>query len=485
MNIKWRRYSRLSIFSFLGSLLLWFLVAVPSQAHWDDLSVAEIVVGETQTQMTLTFPTDLVSFADDNHDSKLSPDEARSHQVELQNILSDRIRLTDSENHRGNLTVKLSEATALPSNLKASVSTHSTLLLIYTWLKPVQGLKIHYNLFLPGVPDARCLATILHHGHTQNHIFSPEKSNLSLMPGVAWWSNAHLAIAIAGAFLWGAMHAMSPGHGKTIVGAYLAGSRATPQHALFLGLTATITHTTGVFALGLVTLFASEYILPEQLYPWLSFLSGLMVAAIGLNLFISRLGNTQILRKLPFGHSHTNHHHSHDHHHHSHGHHHHSHDHHHHSDDHDHHEHAHNHGEHSHLPPGADGSPVTWHSLLALGISGGLLPCPSALVLLLSAIALGRIGFGLVLVLAFSLGLAGVLTGLGLLLVCAKQLFQKLPAQVGLMRALPAVSALCVALIGLGITTQAFMQIGLVSGGNKNWGLLTFQSLIFNPFLGN
>jgi ABC-type nickel/cobalt efflux system permease component RcnA len=100
--------------------------------------------------------------------------------------------------------------------------------------------------------------------------------------------------------------------------------------------------------------------------------------------------------------------------------------------------------------------------LLALGISGGLLPCPSALVVLLSAIALGRTGFGLLLVLAFSLGLAGVLTGLGLLLVYAKRLFEGLPTQVRWVRALPAVSALCVALIGLGITTQALMQIGLV-----------------------
>jgi ABC-type nickel/cobalt efflux system permease component RcnA len=97
-----------------------------------------------------------------------------------------------------------------------------------------------------------------------------------------------------------------------------------------------------------------------------------------------------------------------------------------------------------------------------LGISGGLVPCPSALVLLLSTIALGRIGFGLVLVLVFSLGLAGTLTGLGLLLVSAKRLFDRLPTQVRLVRMLPAVSALFVALLGLGITTQALVQIGLI-----------------------
>jgi ABC-type nickel/cobalt efflux system permease component RcnA len=264
---------------------------------------------------------------------------------------------------------------------------------------------------------------------------------------------------------------MSPGHGKTIVGAYLAGSRATAQHALFLGLTATITHTTGVFALGLVTLFASEFILPEQLYPWLSFLSGVMVVTIGLNLFISRMRSTQLLKRSPLGHSHTGYqtdddhphdHHSHDHHshdHHSHDHH--SHD--HHSHDHKHHHaHEHSHAGHSHLPPGADDSPVTWRSLLALGISGGLVPCPSALVLLLSSIALGRVGFGLVLVFVFSLGLAGTLTGLGLLLVGARRLFERLPTQVRLVRVLPTVSALFVTLLGLGITTQALLQIGMV-----------------------
>jgi ABC-type nickel/cobalt efflux system permease component RcnA len=457
MNAKWCKYSRLSILSFLGSLLLWVLVALPSQAHWADLSVAEIVVGETQSQITLTFPTGLMAFADDNRDSQLSPDEVRTHEAELQNFLQRHIRLTDGENNNGNLTVKASETATLPSNLKPTVGTHSTLLLNYSWPKSVQGLKIHYDLFLPGVPTARCLATILHPGQAQNFIFSPENREFSLMQGSGWQPAGSFLVAIAGAFLWGAMHSMSPGHGKTIVGAYLAGSRATAQHALFLGLTTTITHTAGVFALGLITLFASEYILPEQLYPWLSFLSGLMVVAIGLNLFISRLRSTQLLKKSSFGHSHTgdhhHHHHSHDHHHH------HDHD---HSHEHHHHDHGHSHSDHSHLPPGADGTPVSWRSLLALGISGGLLPCPSALVVLLSAIALGRTGFGLLLVLAFSLGLAGVLTGLGLLLVYAKRLFEGLPTQVRWVRALPAISALCVALIGLGITTQALMQIGLV-----------------------
>ncbi|MCL1466668.1 nickel/cobalt transporter [Argonema galeatum] len=445
------------IFSFLLPIAL-IAFASPSLAHWADLAVAEIVVGKTETQITLTFPTGLVSSADDNRDNQLSPDEVRRHQVDLKSFFSDRIRLIDGENHNGILTVK--ESLTPPSNLNVTAGTHSTLVLVYTWPKLVRGLKIDYNLFLPGVPTARCLATVLQPGKAQNVIFSPENREFSLIQGSIWQSAVGVAIALGGAFVWGAMHAMSPGHGKTIVGAYLAGSRATAQHALFLGLTTTIAHTTGIFALGLVTLFASQYILPEQIYPWLSFLSGLMVVVIGLNLFLSRMASVRLLGKSDDEHSHDDHHH----------HHHHDHDHSHHHHDHDH-GHSHHHHDratqtqnpvgHSHLPPGADGSPVTWRNLLVLGISGGLVPCPSALVLLLSAIAIGQVSFGLVLVLAFSLGLAGVLTGLGLLLVFAKRFFVVLPTHLRLLKVLPAISAIFITAIGLGITTRALMKIGL------------------------
>jgi ABC-type nickel/cobalt efflux system permease component RcnA len=284
------------------------------------------------------------------------------------------------------------------------------------------------------------------------------------------------------------MHAMSPGHGKTIVGAYLVGAHATPQHAVFLGLTTTITHTAGVFALGLGTLFFSQYVLPERLYPWLSFISGLIVVDIGLRQLISRLRQNRIASQAARSHQHDDHSHSHTHepsqthavahvhaqtapHTHSHAeqthnHHDHSHDRHDHSQPHKHHQlQTHDHGDghvHSHVTPGSDGAPVTWRSLLALGISGGMVPCPSALVMLLSAIALGRVGFGLLMVLVFSLGLAGTLTALGLTLVSARHLFERLPTQVRLTRLLPAVSALVITLLGVGISTQAVMQIGLL-----------------------
>src|SRR5215216_1229284 len=102
-----------------------------------------------------------------------------------------------------------------------------------------------------------------------------------------------ILFALPVSFIWGAMHAMTPGHGKTIVGAYLVGSRGTMKHAIYLGLTTTITHTLGVFALGFITLFAAQYIVPEKLFPWLSLLSGLFVVGIGINLMVSRFKSSE------------------------------------------------------------------------------------------------------------------------------------------------------------------------------------------------
>lgn len=273
------------------------------------------------------------------------------------------------------------------------------------------------------------------------------------------------AIALFGllvAFGLGAMHAMSPGHGKTVVGAYLVGSRGTAKHAAFLGLTVTITHTLGVFALGLVTLFASNFILPETLLPLLSFFSGLIVFYIGVTMF-----KTRLFSALGWEGGHGHHHgHSHDHHDHSHHHHgdHHSHGenqahHHHHHGDHSHHHphdaftHTHDGHTHSHLPP----EEISWKSLLGLGISGGLLPCPSALVLMLSAISLGRVGYGLILTTAFSFGLAATLTAVGLVFLYAGKIFSN--SKLGesrIVKTLPVFSAFVIAFLGAAICWNSF-----------------------------
>jgi ABC-type nickel/cobalt efflux system permease component RcnA len=247
-----------------------------------------------------------------------------------------------------------------------------------------------------------------------------------------------LLIALALSFGWGAAHALTPGHGKSIVAAYLVGSRGTTRHALFLGLTTTATHTVGVFALGFLTLFAARFILPEQLYPWLGVASGVLVAVMGGSLLGERLSRLKGEHFHAHDHSHPHdHHHPHDH--------------------------NHDHGHtHTHLPPGANGSAITWRGLLALGVSGGLIPCPSALVVMLSAIALQRIGFGLLLIVAFSLGLASVLTLIGILWVHAGRLFNRVPSSGRLFWVLPIGSALFIAVIGLGMALQALLQTGIL-----------------------
>lgn len=245
------------------------------------------------------------------------------------------------------------------------------------------------------------------------------------------------------AFGLGAAHAMSPGHGKTVVGAYLVGSKGTPKHAIFLGLTVTVTHTLGVFALGLITLFASNYILPEKLMPFLGFVSGLLVFFIGISLFKDRLFSLVGWKKS----AHPDHDHDHGHHH---------------DRDHDHEGHephshdglTHTHGgsTHSHAVP----DDITWRSLLALGISGGLLPCPSALVLMLSAISVGRISYGLVLTVAFSFGLAATLTVIGLVFLNIGNFFGKTTLATNpVFRMLPVFSALVVAFVGAVICYNA------------------------------
>lgn len=241
-----------------------------------------------------------------------------------------------------------------------------------------------------------------------------------------------IALGLLVAFALGAMHALSPGHGKTIVAAYLVGSRGTVRHALLLGGMVTFTHTISVFLLGLTTFFLSEYVVPERVFPVLGTISGLSIVAIGLVLLYKRVG---IMRAQGLEHLAGDGHHDHC----DHGHHHHNHDH-----------AAH---EHSHMAEGD----VTLGSLLALGASGGLVPCPSALVLLLSAVALGRVGLGLALLVAFSLGLAIVLMGIGVAVLYAKNLLPDSgkAARHPAFRLIPILSAAVIVCLGLVMTGVA------------------------------
>ncbi|MCU0536761.1 MAG: hypothetical protein MUD14_22970 [Hydrococcus sp. Prado102] len=436
-----RKWFGISAIAFLLSLCLSTLWTLPIYAHAADLSVAHLRIKPQVTRINLTLPTSLIAFADRDRNSQLSQQEIIANRQQLQNYFRDRLRLSDSLGKKGRVTVAPAGKLLLPPTLLGS-NTHSTIALTYTWSHPINNLKIDYDLF-DNLPNAHCLTTIYKNGSLDNYIFTPSNRTLKveLQKGVGTFIASNSLIAIAIAFVWGAAHALSPGHGKTLVGAYLVGSRADAKHALFLGLTTTITHTIGVFALGIVALLASQYFMPAAFFPWMSLLSGLMVVALGFNL----------LRKRLLAHKKKSSHHHHSHHDHSHSHH--DHSHHHHS----HHDHSHSH--HDHLPPDADGDSITWRSLIALGIAGGLVPCPAALVLLLSTIAIGQIGFGLLLVSVFSLGLAGTLTILGLLLVNTKSFFNRLPIQFKNPKILSVASALGVLSIGSGLTYQAILQI--------------------------
>jgi len=225
----------------------------------------------------------------------------------------------------------------------------------------------------------------------------------------------HLSLAVllgslALAMFWGAAHALSPGHGKTIVTAYLVGSRGTPWHAALLGLITTVTHTAGVFALGGVTLLLSNWIVPDQLYPWLDLSAGLLVVGVGAAVLVGRARQARAHRR---SHAHNHHH---------------------------------EHGD-------------ELRSLVAVGVSGGLLPCPSALVVLLAAISLHRVGFGMLLVLAFSAGLALAITAVGLVAVLAKSAFARFDGRGRLLTLLPAVSAGVIVLAGAAMVVRALPKV--------------------------
>jgi len=217
--------------------------------------------------------------------------------------------------------------------------------------------------------------------------------------------------SLGAALFWGMAHALSPGHGKTIVTAYLVGQRGTPRHAALLGLVVTATHTVGVFALGAVTLLLSRFIVPDQLYPWLNLVSGVLVVLIGASVLRARLRH----RREHARRHHHDHHHDHD------------------------------------LSP---------RSIVAVGVSGGLLPCPSALVVLLAAISLHRVAFGMLLVVAFSIGLALTITGIGLAVVLARGAFRRFSFDGRVVSLLPTASALVIVAVGLVMTLHALPKVG-------------------------
>jgi ABC-type nickel/cobalt efflux system permease component RcnA len=230
-----------------------------------------------------------------------------------------------------------------------------------------------------------------------------------------------LLVAVGLAVVLGGLHALTPGHGKTLVAAYLIGSRGTVRHAVFLGGIVTFTHTASVIVIGLLALLASQFIVPNILAPSLEIMSGLLVVYLGVRLLLTRW---RAYRNGAHGH-------------------------HHHGPHHDHHQQH----DHHHVP-----EQVRLSDLLTLGISGGLVPCPEALGIMLIAIGLNRIALGLGLIVAFSFGLAAILIVIGILLVRSKSLLDRFGAVGGRWQTtLPLASALIVTLLGLGIMAKGLL----------------------------
>ncbi|MEA2673210.1 MAG: nickel/cobalt transporter (NicO) family protein [Chloroflexota bacterium] len=268
--------------------------------------------------------------------------------------------------------------------------------------------------------------------------------NLAALVNISDLNPLAILVSLAIAFGLGVVHAVSPGHGKTIMAAYLVGAKGSSRQAVGLGLAVTISHTLGVLVLAGITLAASSILPPERLYPILGVSSGGLVILIGSSLLWNRL---RVIRRTRAERAAT-HDHGTDHrapgpqpYLHGHG-----------------HSHPHPHG------PAPTETTISWRGLIALGLSGGLVPSASALILLLGSIAAGRVGYGLVLVLGFGLGMAVVLAGIGLLLVHARRLVERRPSIASFGRIVVPVqlaTASLVVVLGIVLTTQAITQVVL------------------------
>lgn len=235
------------------------------------------------------------------------------------------------------------------------------------------------------------------------------------------------------AYVLGALHALGPGHGKSVVASYLVGSRATTAHAAALGGILTVTHIGSVVVVGLLALWATEYFMPDRIGAWLELAAGVAITILGVTLLYRRLRRSR---------ANVQHHHTHGH------------------------DHDHDHASHADLPhhhPGShDGAaameaPRT-SALFTLGLSAGIIPCPPAIAILLSAIASRRIAFGLGLILLFSLGLASVLVAIGIATVRARALLSRFDAHGTIARRAPIVSAALVTLVGIAMTLESLLH---------------------------
>lgn len=255
-------------------------------------------------------------------------------------------------------------------------------------------------------------------------------------------SPGFLVVAVLLAMAFGALHALGPGHGKTVMAAYLVGAEGRTRHEITIGIAVSVMHTASVVVLGMITLWASNLFAPEAVYPWLSLASGVVVLALGTWLLVSRLrARAASLALSRADETHEARPHAHDHQ----------------REPGPSHTHAHGLGAHSHAPP-AGVSPLSRKGLAAVALSGGLLPSPTALVVLLGAVALRRVALGVVLVAAFSVGLAAALAAVGILVLQARSFAsRRLGASAG--ELLPILSAAAIVAVGLFLTARALPNV--------------------------
>ena len=244
--------------------------------------------------------------------------------------------------------------------------------------------------------------------------------------GLVGRTGPFMLVALLMAFGFGALHALGPGHGKTLMAAYLVGAGGRARHAVAVGGSVAVMHTASVLALGFVVLTVTEVFAPERVYPWLGLASGLIAFGLGASLLVARLGSWSGGRSDP-----------------------------------EHHHHSHEEGStvHGHAHPHPVPSrPLSRKSLTALAVAGGMLPSPTALVVLLAAVALDRIAYGLALIGAFSIGLATALVVVGLIALRARDVVAgRMSGRTA--RLVPVLSAASIALLGLVLTFRGFVQI--------------------------
>jgi nickel/cobalt transporter (NicO) family protein len=243
--------------------------------------------------------------------------------------------------------------------------------------------------------------------------------------GLVGRTGPFMLVALLLAFGFGALHALGPGHGKTLMAAYLIGAGGRARHAIAVGGSVSVMHTASVLALGFVVLTATEVFAPERIYPWLGLVSGVIAFALGASLLVARLGSWGG-RRGGVDHHHAN------------------------ADG------AAGH-EHAHRYPGPI-EVLSRRSLTALAVAGGMLPSPTALVVLLAAVALHRVAYGLALIGAFGLGLATALMVVGLVALRARDVVAgRMSGRTA--RLVPVLSAASIALLGLVLTLRGFGQV--------------------------